>query len=562
MDLPKTLPDAMAFYDAARTHHMEEGGPKAFREWERWLIRHDLFYCLIRGLRRMDANHPWIFERCRMVQAEPNGYLDLWAREHYKSTIITFALTIQDLLNDPEITVGIFSHTRKIAKTFLQQIMRELEDNKFLQSLFPDVLWKNPRKDASKWSEEEGIIVRRRLNPKESTVEAWGLVDNQPTGRHFRLRIYDDVVTRDSVSTPDQVSKTTSAWELSENLGVKEEAGGIVRYIGTRYSLYDSYSTMLERGAVKPRIFAATDNGQFSGSPVFFSVQEWQKRLRNQSRSTVAAQLLQNPLADTEATFRAEWLRPYEVRPRTMNVYITCDPSLGRSATSDNTAIAVVGISSSGGKYLLDGYCHRMSLSDRWIRIRDLYKKWSAAIGVQHIQVGYERYGMQSDLEYFEERMLREKLVFPIDELSWTRDNTESKQERVARLEPDFRNGRFYVPLHVFREGQAQYWTVDRDPESKRYNQIEYRESLGLTVNQMKMLKEGQADMVARPLKAVDSEGKLYDLTVHFFEEFCFFPFGRWRDLIDAVSRIYDMEPTGPVVYRAEQLNQPAFWDA
>jgi hypothetical protein len=56
------------------------------------------------------------------VQAAPNGYLDLWGREHGKSSLITFGLTIQDILNDPEITVGIFSYSRPIAKAFLRQI--------------------------------------------------------------------------------------------------------------------------------------------------------------------------------------------------------------------------------------------------------------------------------------------------------------------------------------------------------------------------------------------------------------------------------------------------------
>jgi hypothetical protein len=37
--------------------------------------------------------------------------------------------------------------------------------------------------------------------------------------------------------------------------------------------------------------------------------------------------------------------------------------------------------------------------------LRDLHVKWSAAPGVQLVKVGYEKYGMQSDIEYFEEMM-------------------------------------------------------------------------------------------------------------------------------------------------------------
>jgi hypothetical protein len=52
-------------------------------------------------LRRPDADRDWLFDRCREVQLSPDRHLDLWARNHYKPTIIRFALTIQGLLNDP-----------------------------------------------------------------------------------------------------------------------------------------------------------------------------------------------------------------------------------------------------------------------------------------------------------------------------------------------------------------------------------------------------------------------------------------------------------------------------
>ena len=125
---------------------------------------------LVYVLKRADLNRDWYFERCREVQAAPNGYLDLWGREHGKSSLITFGLTIQDILNDPEITVGIFSYSRPIAKAFLGQIRTEFESNERLRSLFPDILWADPHRDAPKWSEDDGIVVRSKGNPKESST--------------------------------------------------------------------------------------------------------------------------------------------------------------------------------------------------------------------------------------------------------------------------------------------------------------------------------------------------------------------------------------------------------
>ena len=180
----------------------------------RALCSGDLFFLLVYAMRRKDMDNDWIFARCREVQGNPDGYLDLWAREHYKSTIITVGLTILNILNNPDITVGIFSHSRPIAKAFLRQIKREFETNRVLQELFPHICPPG-RGETRTWSEDGGIVVRRGGNPKENTVEAWGLVDGQPTGKHFDLLVYDDVVTLESVSTPEQIRKTTEAWRLS-----------------------------------------------------------------------------------------------------------------------------------------------------------------------------------------------------------------------------------------------------------------------------------------------------------------------------------------------------------
>jgi predicted phage terminase large subunit-like protein len=321
------------------------------------LARTDLFFLLVYGLERPDADNDWVFPRCREVEAEPDGFLDLWAREHYKSTIITFALTIQDVLKthgedlphsiEPA-TIGIFSHTRPIAKQFLRQIKLEFERNENLKRWFPDIFYADPRAESPKWSEDEGIIVKRRANPKEATIEAWGLVDGQPTSKHFNRTIYDDVVTRESVTTPDMIKKTTQAWELSRNLTA---IGGKSRYIGTRYHFFDTYSEMIKRG-IRSRIHTATVDGTADGEPVFMPRDVLaQKRLEMQE--TFWAQMLMQPRADEQAYFKREWFRWYDKPPANLRKYGASDYAVTADA-GDYTVHIVVGVDPNDDIYVLD----------------------------------------------------------------------------------------------------------------------------------------------------------------------------------------------------------------
>ena len=471
--------------DQERKHHLRN------------LCRNNLFFLLCYGLKRKDCNKRWLYDRCNEVQHNPNGYLDLWAREHYKSTIITFAKTIQDILashgDDPlpvwqgrEITVGIFSHTRPNAKGFLKQIKREFEANELLKEWFPDILWNNT-KEAPKWSEDDGIILRRKSNPKEATVEAWGVVDGQPIGKHFDILVYDDIVTRESVNTPDQIQKTTEMLELSFSLGAE---GGARRFIGTRYHFNDSYKTVMERGTALPRIYTATIDGTIGGEPVLLSRESLSNKRRDMGAYTFACQMLQNPVADNLQGFKREWIQYYDnVSPAGMNIYMVVDAANSKKASSDYTAMWVVGYGGDKNLYVLDIIRDRLNLTERGAMVMHKHRKWKP---IKSNGMRYEKYGLMGDVDYIRSLQADESYRFEVLEVG----GSAPKNDRIRRLVPWFEQGRIFFP---------------------------------------------------RSLHYTNYEGKTVDLVSVFIEqEYCAFPVSAHDDMMDALSRL--MEPDYPLV--------------
>jgi hypothetical protein len=131
--------------------------------------------------------------------------------------------------------------------------------------------------------------------------------------------------------------------------------------------------------------------------------------------------MLLDPIAGNERTFNPLWLKGYEVLPRVMNVAILVDPSKGTGERSDRTAIAVIGIDPAGNKYLLDGVCHRMKLTDRLEYVQRFKSYYENLDGVQSLKVGWERYGMSVELEVIEEKLDAVNNRFPIEELNTPR---------------------------------------------------------------------------------------------------------------------------------------------
>lgn len=491
-------------YYAAVINEAQAKGPEAVRMAEKHLGATDLFYLLGFVLTTGPLiMHPWLFDRCREVQRSPNGHLDLWAREHFKSTIITFGMTIQDIINDPEITIGIFSHSKPVAKKFLTQIKQEMEGNKNLPRLWPEIFWDNPKGEAPKWSEDVGIIVKRKGNPKEATVEAHGLVDGQPTGRHFKGRIYDDVVTIESVNTAEQIIKTTNAWRISDNLG---SIGGWVRYIGTRYHLFDTYRTMLDDKVAIPRIHAATEDGTEFGKPVFMPQKVLSDKRRNQGPFIFSAQMLLDPTADKAMGFRLEWLDyadiEYNAAMRQLWRFIIVDPAGGKQRkNNDYTTMWVIGHGEDGKFRLLDCVRDRLSLSGRGEALMALHRKWKPHL------VAYEEYGMQADIEFVKFLQKRDLYEFEITPLG----GHMRKELRILRLVPLFENG---------------YKDITQGGDGISKSRI----------------------ILPTSIRAIDYQGQAHDLIKDFIEqEYTAFPVLSHDDMLDCLARLCDLLEMGVI---------------
>lgn len=400
----------------------------------RQLCRTDLFFLLHFGLAREDVNHPFVVGCIREVEVNHNNTLDLWAREHYKSTILTYGLPIQELLLDPEERICIFSHTRPIAKGFLRQIKLTLESDVPVVQWFPDIFWSRPKSQAPKWSEDDGLIIRRKSNPKESSIEAWGLVDGQPTSKHFTTRVYDDIVTRESVTTPEQLKKNMDAYQLSHSLGTD---AGQKRVVGTHYHFADTYTRLKKMPGYTVRIKPATKDGKPTGDPVFLSKGRLAELLAEQGSYIFSCQQLLNPIASSEQKFDIDDLRFYDARPSRLNKYLLVDPANAKKRSSDYTVMCVVGIDGNQNRFLLDLLRDRLSLSERWTALKTMYAQNPGILSV-----GYEQYGMQADIPYIQERQGQEGLYFEIIPIG----GQVSKWDRIYRLTPKFENGKFWLP--------------------------------------------------------------------------------------------------------------------
>jgi len=154
-----------------------------------------------------------------------------------------------------------------------------------------------------------------------------------------------------------------------------------------------------------------------------------------------------------------------------------------------------------------------------------------------------------------------------------------AKPDRISRLEPDMNRGAFYVPAVVHHpdfggsHNNAALWNVWTEADHKRAEEagmaknpavdtIIYRPMQGATRQQRYMEATFQKYRILTALKRLDENGDAYDLTRMFLEEMRLHPFAPHDDILDAASRVYDLEPKSPVQLEAMSTEPTAHPDS
>lgn len=146
------------------------------------------------------------------------------------------------------------------------------------------------------------LEVDRSLRHNEAPTEINATMDNAlpaSAAERHGFEYYRHGTLSASVSTPEQIKKTTLMHALADNLGARG-ADGLKRKwdIGTRYSFADTYQNLMDRKSLKPRVYPATDDGTRDGNPVLLTPAAWEITKRDQPTNVLASQMLQNPAAN------------------------------------------------------------------------------------------------------------------------------------------------------------------------------------------------------------------------------------------------------------------------
>jgi predicted phage terminase large subunit-like protein len=377
--------------------------------------------------------------------------LQLAPRGYGKSTVLTIARAVYEILRNPNIRILIASNTQHQAEVFLREIKFHLALNEKVIDAFGRF------QDEGKWDAREILVKPRRSSAKEATVTCVG-VGGPVASRHYDLILADDLVDEENARTEGQREKVRT-WYYKTLLPCLEPDGRLF-IVGTRYHYLDLYGLLIKNElAGKHQVIRAIAEDGSTPWPEKFSL-EWLEGRKRDMGSAIFATQYQNDVELMKGEiFREEWFRLYEEQPEweLFEHWIGCDPAAtradvllsGKKAETDYWTI-VVGARRKE-KEAKGGFGREVYVREVW-RERCTKQEY-----VDRLQAMHDRYRPRRVV--VEDVAAQEYLAQDLEKLMRVKrlKRTKDKVSRAYDLQGYFENGQILFPAPHLQLDRAAY---------------------------------------------------------------------------------------------------------
>lgn len=391
-------------------------------------------------------------------------------RGHVKSMLFTVAYAVWRVVQNQNVRILIVSHKLDDTKRFIHAVRDYLESD-LVTDVYPWIRPAGQDNKKVKWS-DNAIRVVRDMHLKEHTVEGTSTSANV-TGRHFDEILFDDMVTFESVETPEAIEKTKNFHIHSDAL---LDPGGFKSIAGTRYDYMDEYGRIMDtpslaaewdcvvlpavrhKGAallrdhpVAEKIWRSTVEGQ----PIFptrFTVAEEDepgkislpKIKRTTSSFFYASQYENDPVDPETALFKREEIRVVKNLPTDkgeLKFFRVCDLS-GEGNTESFTAIVTGAVDGFANIYITDVFWGQYNSAQI---VEELIEGQRRPGWVPADLVGFEPAPFERLLKVtLDQRMVEEKVIVPYQFLDGVQAQ-KAKNDRIKGIKWWFESGKFHV---------------------------------------------------------------------------------------------------------------------
>lgn len=408
----------------------------------------------------------------------------LWPRYHGKTTFFTNADSIRWCLKVPDICIAVGHAQAADAVEIIVAIRSEFENKPMLKWIAPDVCYGDPEKESPLWN-RDSFVIRRRHHNKTPTFQAVS-PEAMPTGMHFDIWCWDDLVTERNVQTAEQREKMYKAigyaapylpptrlrytkiagtrWHIQDAYGrviADAEKRGKVTDMAVGQRVRSSRLDCLSSGMLRPdgrcwmdKYFCPEKDGEDDPR---ISLQDLKDEM---GTHTFYACMMNKPVADGMAAFKTDdvqrwnsagdplsdderfkaWSPPVEGRK--WRFYSAVDFNIKPDDTGDHAVVLTAAKSDKGEIAVVDmtrGHPTQAALAD-WIE--DHCARWKPE------RVFVEAAGYQETFsQLLDARKLLKNIYIPYETVPRGGVRSASKNTRIMALQATVEAKRFFVPF-------------------------------------------------------------------------------------------------------------------